>query len=176
MHVEKGVDTLLHALARLDPPEPVRVLLGGEGPHLARFRALAASLAPRRVELSWLGWVAEPRRFYEALDLAVVPSRAEAFSLVPIEAWERGVPVLASDAGGLRELVAFSRGAERELVFRAGDPEQLADRLRWFLARRAELGGGDAAAERHAIVAREFDAHRVVREYEALFEEVIAGE
>ncbi|MGH2570411.1 MAG: glycosyltransferase family 4 protein, partial [bacterium] len=65
MHAQKGVDTMLEALARLDAPQPIRVLLGGDGPDLARFRTLGASLARPDVELTWLGWVAEPRRFYE---------------------------------------------------------------------------------------------------------------
>ena len=47
--------------------------------------------------------------YYRAADLALVPSRSESFGLVALEAAACGVPVVASDVGGLRTLVDHGR-------------------------------------------------------------------
>jgi len=174
MHEQKGVDTLLAALAGLDPPGRVRVLLAGDGPHLARFRALGAAVTDPRIELRWIGWVDAPGSFYDELDLLVLPSRTEAFSLVALEAWERGVPVLTSDIGAFRELKEYAPPAERELVFRVGDPGHLAERLRRFLERGDSLRTAESARSLHSVVERHFDERRVLSDYEALFRGVLA--
>jgi D-inositol-3-phosphate glycosyltransferase len=66
--------------------------------------------------------------YYRAADACVVPSRAESFGLVALEASACGTPVVASDVGGLSALVAD--GVNGTLV--AGrDPEDWADAVEW---------------------------------------------
>ena len=80
---------------------------------------------------------------YAAADLLVVPSRAETYGMVVTEALARGIPVLASDAGGLPETLGRDPGGRVPgVVVPSGDVAALAAALRGWLidsGRRAEL-------------------------------------
>jgi len=88
--------------------------------------------------------------YYRAADIYVHPARAENFPLAVLEAMSCGVPVVASDAGGIPEMVA---DGETGLLFRAGDSEHLARQLTVLLedpglrARFSEAGAARARAE-----------------------------
>jgi glycosyltransferase involved in cell wall biosynthesis len=93
---------------------------------------------------------------YAAADLVVLPSRAETYGIVVIEALARGVPVLATDVGGVAE--ALGHGADRVrpgLLVAPEDPGALAAALRAWLGDselRAQLHR--AAGERRASLPR----------------------
>ncbi|MDM7856266.1 glycosyltransferase family 4 protein [Cellulomonas alba] len=101
---------------------------------------------------------------YARADLLVLPSRAETYGMVVTEALARGVPVVASDVGGVREsLGSTDAGVPGVLVTRA-DPVALAGALREWLSdggwrrelrrraatRRTALAPWSATAERVA--------------------------
>ena len=72
---------------------------------------------------------------YAAADALVLASRAETYGMVVTEALARGLPVIATDVGGLRE--ALGRGADGSrpgLLVQPGDPEALAGALSGWLA------------------------------------------
>lgn len=101
---EKGVDTLIDAIGRIRGP--VRLDVAGEGPDRERLEGLAAAAGDGRVR--FLG-----RLDSEAMDgliadavAVVLPSRwYENQPMIVLEAFARGVPVIASDLGGTPELV-----------------------------------------------------------------------
>jgi glycosyltransferase involved in cell wall biosynthesis len=71
---------------------------------------------------------------YAAADLVVLPSRLETYGMVLTEALARGLPVLASDVGGVREAVGeTSDGRLPGLLVAPGDPQALAAALRAWL-------------------------------------------
>jgi glycogen(starch) synthase len=72
-----------------------------------------------------VGFVEEDglRKLYRSARAAIVPSLYEPFGLVALEAMASGTPVVASDTGGLREIIANEVSG---LLFPAGDPEALA--------------------------------------------------
>ncbi|HEY8489457.1 MAG TPA: glycosyltransferase, partial [Dehalococcoidia bacterium] len=100
----KGIDVLLHAVARLEDREEVTTLVvGGDErsePELHHLRELARALeiAPR---VRFEGPVEHERlpRYYNAADVCVVPSYYESFGLVAVEAMACGTPVVASRVG-----------------------------------------------------------------------------
>lgn len=106
----KGLDVAVAALADLPTATRLVVVGGASGPdglaELERVSALAAELdvADR---IHWF----EPQphhllsSFYRAADVVVVPSRSESFGLVALEAAACGVPVVATDTGGLSHVV-----------------------------------------------------------------------
>ncbi|HEY7044703.1 MAG TPA: glycosyltransferase family 4 protein [Nocardioidaceae bacterium] len=99
---------------------------------------------------------------YAGADLALLPSRAEAFGLVVTEALARGVPVVVSETGAAEALGLTHTGRRPGMVVPAGDVDALSDALRrWLtdasfrndlrsraLERRETLEGWEATAKR----------------------------
>ena len=77
---------------------------------------------------------ADMPRFWNELDIAVVPSFEEPFGLVALEASSCGVPVVASKVGGLMEIVA---DGESGLLVPPKDAEALAQALVMLLTNEA---------------------------------------
>jgi glycosyltransferase involved in cell wall biosynthesis len=104
-----------------------------------------------------------------AADVAVIPSREESFGQSASEAHACGVPVVAFDTSGLRDIV--QHGVTGYLA-RAFEPVDLAQGIRWVLensARRATLG---EAARSRAV--QEFSIERVTQRYLDLYRRVLA--
>jgi D-inositol-3-phosphate glycosyltransferase len=107
----KGADLAVQCLAVLDDPKVMLLVVGGpSGPdgdaELERVHALAHNLGvAERVR-----WVPpQPHHqladYYRAADVCIVPSHAESFGLVALEAAACGAPVVAASVGGLCSLV-----------------------------------------------------------------------
>jgi glycosyltransferase involved in cell wall biosynthesis len=121
----KGHDVLLDALATL-ADLPWHCLCVGS---LERDPAFAQRLRRRGLaDFPGPRTGAELDRAYAAADLLVLPSRGEAYGMVVTEALARGLPVVASDVGGVPE--ALGRGG---LLVPAGDRAALAAALRDWL-------------------------------------------
>jgi D-inositol-3-phosphate glycosyltransferase len=107
----KGVGMAVRCLAELDDPTAMLLVVGGpSGPdgddELARVRALACDLGiASNVQFVPPQPHSRLADFYRAADVCIVPSRAESFGLVALEAAACGTPVVAASVGGLRSLV-----------------------------------------------------------------------
>jgi glycosyltransferase involved in cell wall biosynthesis len=132
----KGHDVLLDALARVaDLPWSLTCV----GP-LDQAPAFAADVRRRADELGErvtfagpLGGRALNARYADA-DLVVLPSRAEPYGMVVTEALARGVPVVASDVGGLPEALGSAPdGVRPGLLVPPADAGALAAALRRWL-------------------------------------------
>jgi glycosyltransferase involved in cell wall biosynthesis len=138
---QKDYITLVHALARLD--RAFRALLVGSGPDLQKIKAEIDLLGlAGSVEL--LGERHDVSRILAAADIFVLPSLYESFPISVLEAMAAGLPVVASDVGGIPELVVDN---ETGFVVPAGDPTALAGALSRLLA-DSELRRSFGAAAR----------------------------
>jgi glycosyltransferase involved in cell wall biosynthesis len=147
----KGTETLLHAVSFLRRRRPgLRLALIGEdsdgGSYASHLRSLAAELGIADA-VSFCGYRADAARYSRAFDVQAVPSQAEPFGLVTLEAMVRGVPVVATAAGGSREII---RDGVDGLLVVPGDPRALAGALDVVLA-DAALAGRLAAAGRERV-------------------------
>lgn len=149
----KGWDVLLRAFAQAALPD-ARLALIGEGRERARLQKLAGP----RVRL--LGFRPDAKDYYQAFDLFVCPSRREPMGRVILEALDAGVPVVAADAAGPKEILAEYPG---ELV-PVGDVPALAAALRRAWQARAERRAVDVSAHHLEQVSEEMIAlYREVR-------------
>jgi glycosyltransferase involved in cell wall biosynthesis len=151
----KGLDVAIqafaHAVAR--QPEGTRLVVAGRGSpaEQAQLRALASKAPAGSVR--FIGFQDQPERFFSGLDIFIHTPRAEAFGLVVAEAMAVGLPVVATQVGGLLDLV---RPGETGLLVPADDPQQAAAALESLLRdrrERARLGARAAqfAAEEYGL-------------------------
>ncbi len=128
----KGVDVLLEALARVDARLPVTAVIVGSGPDEAALKALAVRLGLGH-RVTFPGAMPAARAFPLGRVLAV-PSRAESFPYVVLEAGAAGIPLVATNVGGIPEIV---EGTGVALV-PAGDVGALAEAIRAVIADPAQ--------------------------------------
>jgi glycosyltransferase involved in cell wall biosynthesis len=139
---QKGQDVLLEAWPRIRESVPGACLaLVGEGPWQERL----SSIGGEGVVL--VGNSPDPRNWYAAADVVVVPSRWEGMALVPLEAGASGRSVVITDVAGAREAVLPGTGA----VVPAEDPTALAEAVGIRLRDRAATDREGAAARRHVV-------------------------
>jgi len=140
----KDHETLLHALARL-PSLEWRLDLAGDGPREDALRALADSLG-LGARVRFLGYQPDLAPLLAGAQVFVLSSRSEAFPRSILEAMRAGLPIVASDVGGVREAVTHGVNG---LLAPAGDPGPLADAIRGLIEdppRRKCLGAASRAA------------------------------
>jgi glycosyltransferase involved in cell wall biosynthesis len=158
--VEKGIDVVIEAVARLPADTPVRVAIAGKGPLEERVRAAAAY--DRRIEylgyisgeaklaaLADAGWLLLPSLWYENAPVAIV------------EAAAYGLGVVGSDIGAIPEFIAQGQTGE---LFTAGNPDALARRM---IRLAASLDQLPDLAERSRDLAALYTVARMTDAYEA---------
>ena len=163
----KGVDVLLEAAARYGKEDPANVtLIVGDGDERANLEAKAKALNLENVR--FLGNVLQPAlcRLYNIADVSVAPSRSEGFGLVAVEAMACGVPVVASDVGGLPGIVNGAVGA----LAKPEDPESLADAILGVLRREEQNGLAAWRREIASYVRAEYGQDTIIHELEELYQ------
>ncbi len=171
LHPEKGYEHLFAGVRLLKDriERPFVVLVAGRGPFLGRYEELVRTLDIED-RVRFLGFREDLPDLMIASDLFVLPSVAESFGLVLAEALYLGSPVLATNVGGIPEII--DDGVDGRLV-PPGDPSALAGLMESFLRGEVSLvGQGDAAATK---VRRKFDFARMLRAYEAVYEDVLVN-
>lgn len=145
LRIRKGVEVLLHALAKLPTDSGVELVIVGSGEHGPRLEALAARLGlDGRAHFAGRRSAPEVRGLLAAARALVVPSTYEGMPLVVLEAMEAALPVIASAVSGIPEVVLD--GETGWLV-----PAENADRL---AATLAEAYASPTEAERRGEAGR----------------------
>lgn len=130
--------------------------LHGDGPDRAKLQAMTPQRLASRV--TWHGASPGPDHAFGTFDVLCVPSRAEAFPLVIVEAMARGLPVVASAVGSVPDLLDNGRAGvlvepvtaaawAAELRPLAEDPNRLTDLAAAGVRRAAELYTVDAMTD-----------------------------
>lgn len=140
-----GLDRLVLAMQEVARRIPAALLIiGGQGPMRAELESMINRLGLRH-HVRLAGFIPEEAlvRHYQAADLFVLPSRElEGFGMVTLEALACGLPVLGTQVGGTREILA--RWDERFLL-NDGLPETLARGI-VECRQRFDPGRGEAAS------------------------------
>ena len=163
----KRFDVLLDAIARL-PNRPLALLVGegGARDQLAA-RATALGIADR---LSLTGHRDDARELHQALDVYVQSSDSEGVPNAVLEAMALETPVVATDVGGTREVIADEVDG---LLTPRRDPDALARAISRTLADRSATARRVAAARARIECELSFDAR--TKAVEAIYEELVAS-
>jgi alpha-1,6-mannosyltransferase len=154
---EKDLDVLCRAHEILHRRSGSQLVIAGDGPLGRQTRRFAA----RRPGVAYLGlcrYGGALADIYRAADVLAVPGRNETFSLISLEAFACGLPVVAVREGGPAEILAGERAPENGApgaegggdaalgrLARPGDAEDFADKLGEVIGLRA----GDWSCRRH---------------------------
>ena len=125
LHPDKDQATLIAAFARAVPALPSGVLLAiaGSGRLLPKLQAQVSELGIY-ASVRFLGQVSNARRAFSAFDLFVLSSDHEPFGMVLLEAMAADVPVMATNCGGVPEIVV-----DKSMLFELRDVDGLARKL-----------------------------------------------
>lgn len=144
-----------------------RLDIVGDGPMNAELRRLATELRLDDI-VTFHGMQSDVRPFLAQADFFLLPSLSEGIAITMLEAMCAGLPVVATDVGGNREVV---RHDVTGLLVPVRNPEALAEAMLTTIANpdRAREWGGEG---RRRVVA-EFNIAQTVRAYEAAYLEVL---
>jgi N-acetyl-alpha-D-glucosaminyl L-malate synthase BshA len=165
--VKRVWDTVL-TLSQVLRTRPAVLLLVGDGPERAGVEKLAATLGVTQ-HVAFLGEQLKMGHLLSQADLFLLPSEQESFGLAALEALACGVPVVATNVGGLPEVV---RHGETGWLVPVADPSALAAAVLQLLSeepRRVAMG----RAARADALAR-FRPEPVVTRIEGLYRELLA--
>jgi glycosyltransferase involved in cell wall biosynthesis len=138
----KAHDLVIQALRRLPDMD---VIIIGEGPERAALGALAqGSGVGDRVRFAGALAQQELRNYYGAADALVLASSREGWANVLLESMACGTPVVATDVGGSREVVA---APESGVLIAERTPEALADAVRRLFEHYPDRGATRRYAE-----------------------------
>lgn len=175
MHVSnfrpvKRIADVVRIFARIHKQVPSKLVFVGDGPErpVATAEADALGITDRVIFLGKQDSVAE---LLACADLLLLPSASESFGLVALEAMASGVPVVASRAGGLPEVV--EDGVTGHLG-EVGDVEAMADAgIRILSDDKTWVRMSNAARQ---VATERFGSDVIVPQYERYYEKVLAGE
>jgi len=163
----KQVDAVVRVFAQIRERVSARLLIVGEGPELSRAEQLIEQLGvSAHVEL--VGEAQDVVSLLSISDLFLLPSLQESFGLSALEAMACGVPVVASNVGGLPEVVTDGvtgflhppddvRGMAASAIAILSDP----------------AAHGRMAADAARLAQERFNADRIVPQYEVLYESTL---
>lgn len=164
LHPTKRIADAIDAVADLRKEFPsISLAVLGEG---EERESLEKQITSRNAsaEIYLLGFKDTASKFLPAFDLFLMPSRTEALGYAAIEAGYAGLPVIASNVGGLTEVVTHE---ETGLLVPPEDPGKLADAIRTILTHPEHATRYGTALK--AYVAKEFSKERMVKETFALY-------
>ncbi len=160
---KKDWPTLLRAFAA---QHGAVLLIAGEGPQEAELKKLAASLA---IDARFLGRVDDVPALMNAADAFALSSVVEGLPMVLLEAAASGLPAVASDAGGVREVL---EGGEAGLVVPVSDPAAMAAAMSRLQSLPPDARERMARAAR-ARAKERFDIQAVVSVWEATYRDLL---
>lgn len=166
----KRIEDVLQIFLRVQKKVPSRLVMLGDGPERPMAEAFVRD-HDLEDSVFFIGHVANIEEAIGSVDLFLLPSETESFGVAALEALASEVPVIASRAGGLPEVVV---DGETGFLLPVGDVDGMAERAIEILsddALRARMG---KAGRAWAI--EQFDTAKVIPRYLEYYDRVLRGE
>ncbi len=170
----KGHIHILKVLKRMKDEgiDPLKFIFVGDGPEKEKILSFIKENDLNNVIMA--GEKVEVGKYLKEIDVFVLPSLSEGLGISIIEALVAGKLVIASDVGGIKELV---QNKKTGILFEAGNEEELYQSIKWVMENRKEVIEMKEASLKWINEKRElFDMKRICQRYSRLFEELVNKE
>ena len=165
----KRIPDVLHVFAEIRAQRAAKLVMVGDGPERLPAERLAAELGISQ-DVLFLGKTSDVERILGVSDLFLLPSETESFGLAALEAMASSVPVIASRAGGLPEVVDHGVTGYLEDI---GDVSAMAQRALHILSSESTL----AMFSQQAVeAAHRFSMEQIGQAYLDLYTSLLHGE
>jgi len=163
----KRVGDVIRIFARFLEKKNARLVMVGDGPDAGMACQLATELGVAD-RVKFVGVVDDVASILQAANVLLLPSESESFGLVALEAMASGVPVVASNVGGIPEVV--EHGVTGFLA-PVGDVDKMAQYALKILSDCSICQMFSEAARQRALAF--FDYNNIIPKYEAIYERVL---
>jgi len=165
----KNIPDVIKTFALVRKELKCRLLMVGEGPELPGARELSRQLGVE-ADVLFLGRQPVVEELLPCADLFLLPSAFESFGLSALEAMSCGLPVIATEIGGLGEVVS---PCEDGWLCPVGDCECMAAHAVAILSDERRLQEMGRAARKKAV--EQFPPERIVPQYLNVYERALSG-
>jgi N-acetyl-alpha-D-glucosaminyl L-malate synthase BshA len=162
----KRIPDVIDVFARVRTQIPVRLVLVGDGPERTRAEEDVQQRGLQD-DVRWMGKSTDVERILSMSDVFLLPSKSESFGLAALEAMASYVPVVATRAGGLPEVVDHGDSGYLEAV---GDTQAMA---RDVLELLTTPGKREAMGQRARAKAEQFAMAAVGTQYIELYQKLV---
>ncbi|MCK5586072.1 N-acetyl-alpha-D-glucosaminyl L-malate synthase BshA, partial [Candidatus Bipolaricaulota bacterium] len=163
----KRIRDVIEIFARISETVDIRLILVGDGPDSPVAREMGQELGVLD-RMKFVGIVDRVASLLARADLFLLPSSTESFGLVALEAMASGVPVIASDVGGIPEVIEHGRTGYLAPV---GDVDAMSTYAIDLLQNEARHRQFGTEAQEQAR--QRFDYRLIVPQYEQLYENTL---
>jgi len=163
----KRIRDVIATFANISKAVDSRLILAGDGPDAPVAREMAQQLGILD-QITFVGVVDRVAPLLARADLLLLPSSTESFGLVALEAIASGVPVIASDVGGIPEVIEHGKTGYLAPVGDVAAMSEYAIRLLQDEAQHARF-----SADARAQARQRFDYQLIIPQYERLYEHTL---
>lgn len=164
---QKGFGLAIRAVASIKD-EVKRYTIVGDGDGHEHLQELAYRYGVENI-VEFVGWQSDIEPFLQEADIQLIPSRWEGFGLVAVEGMAKGLPVVAADVPGLRDVL----GSDNEFNILVGerDADLWADAILKLKERVIEKGANLSRDAR--CRSQKFSTENMVRGYAKVYAEIV---
>ncbi len=157
---QKNYDFLIQHYSKIkNEIQDAKIVIIGDGPYAERFSREVKEMGIEK-DLFFTGAVENSYQYLKAFDLFTLPSHHEGLPISLIEALIAGLPILASDVGGNREIVNNSP----EQLFRLNDIDDYLNKLREIVKNLERISGYNLSLKNN------FTLDKMVKEYKSIYD------
>ena len=158
----KRIQDVLKAFKIINDSMPSKLVLVGDGPERAKMERLSRELNISK-DVNFLGNLKSTKEVLNISDLFMLPSSSESFGLAALEALACGVPVIATNKGGIPEVVEHGKSG---YLSKVGDFKDMSNKALSILndeKNHFEFKNNAIAS------AKKFDIHKILPMYERIY-------
>jgi len=163
----KRVGDVVRIFAEVHARIPAKLILIGDGPERPFIQQLIKDLK-LSADVYFLGEQDHLEPLFFCADLFLLPSEQESFGLTALEAMNCSVPVIATETGGLPEVITHG---ETGYLYPVGEIKKMAEKSIELLSSPEKHELFKQQARRRAT--QSFNADQIIPQYEAFYEEIL---